>query len=94
LGCLRTAFTPNANRPHPNLGSDTPVFPIFTKKVEIPIFSPLEPRFPCLRTEIDPNAVRRPGKLGCGGRKKRGEKGKNLGQKGENVDKTLGMKGL
>ena len=69
LRCLRTAFGANANREDLDRGSDTPFFPIFTKKVEIPLFHPLEPRLGCLRTEIDPIAVRRPGKLGSGDKK-------------------------
>jgi len=67
LGCLRTAFGVNANRTRPDLGSDTPVFPIFIKKVEIPLSHPFEPTFLGLRTEIDPIAVRRDLERGCGG---------------------------
>ena len=59
LGSLRTAFPPNANRPRPDRGADTPVFPIFTKKVGIPLPHPLEPSLGCVRTEIGVNAVRR-----------------------------------
>ena len=72
LRCLRTAFGANANRTRPNRGSTTPDFPIFTKKVAIPLFHPLEPSSPRLRTEIGSNAVRRGGKRGCGGWRKGG----------------------